>query len=375
MLGLFRGHVGVQITVLNFFLIILGYGAVQIASSLGPLLQFLRFVTLVVCIIYLLSRVKWNNAASSFLLIVLLPLIFQLIFNSSEVNLTRSIPTALLAVVIFLSISYERKVSLSLEDSFLVRIFSVGFSVALVPVLVIVMVNFPMIISKNFYGSTIGGAYVSNQIGWSLTLVGMIVMQLKSKWKYFLIIILCLIIIQSGSRSSLLGLLLLGSVIYWKNFILRLMIVGGMLLTSTMEINELKEDNAIIERTQRQLKTEDSESRLIRLEQVFQSVKDDPLLLISGLGQRGQKVFAGNGSYHSSLLFLVFSSGLIVGIPSIYLFYVLPLKLMWRRDAILFLLPVVLVSLMEDTIGAGQFLSVPFYFLAAYSWQKIDRLK
>ena len=370
MLGLLKGHVGVQIAVLNFFLIILGYGAVRIGSSLVSLIQFLRFITLVICLIYLLIRVKWNNTVSSFLLIVALPLIFQLIFNLSEVKLIRSVTTALLAVVIFLTIRYERKMNLNLDDRFLVRIYCVGFSVALVPVLAILMVNFPTIISNNFYGNNIGGAYVSNQIGWALTLVGAIVLQFKSKWKFLLIFILFLIIIQSGSRSSLIGLLLLCSVIYWKNFILRLLILGGMVFISTIEINEYRGGNAIVERTQRQLTTEDSESRLIRLERVFQSIKDDPVLLISGLGQSGENIFAGLGSYHSSLLFLIFSSGLIAGIPSIYLFYVRPLKLMWRKDAILFLLPVLLISTLEDTFGAGQFLSVPYHFLAAYSWQK-----
>ena len=122
-------------------------------------------------------------------------------------------------------------------------------------------------------------------------------------------------------------------------------------------------------RTDRQLSEDNSESRVKRLKSVFYEIKKDPLLLISGIGQDGRNVFRGLGSYHSSFLFLLFSSGLLAGLASIYLFYVSPLKLMVKRDRILLYLPILVISVLEDSMGAGQFLSVPFYFIAAYSWQ------
>lgn len=372
MLSLLRGHLGIQITLCNFFLIVLGYGLVHIFPGLALSLQLSRFAVYLISLFLLLKRLKWDNAATNFLLILIVPILFQLCFNLNQFNVIRSIATIFLALIIYLSVSYERTNLLSNKDDYLVRLFSIAFGIGLAPVIILVVVNILTVMSEGFYGEYIGGMYLSNHIGWSLALIGALVWQLKSNWRYILIITLLTIVVQSGSRSSLLGLLLMLSVMNWNRVLFRFIPFIALVFLYNVDIGTFNEnrDIAIISRTQRQLSMDNPESRVERLENVFSGIKEDPLLLISGLGQDGREVFGALGSYHSSLLFLLFSGGLIAGVPSIYVFYVLPLRLIMRRNAILLLIPVLVISVMEDSVGAGQFLSIPFYFVAAYSWQE-----
>ena len=253
---------------------------------------------------------------------------------------------------------------------------------------------------QSIYGDTIG-AFVSNHYGWSsyvfiishIFLIKNNYSKLISFWSLFLIIAFILLIV-SGSRSSLLSLFLSLSIWLWFS---KINILSKVLLVSLsasfifVVLNSGSSDNFRQQKTSSQLEFYNNtnntnyKNNSASLSDTRKSARDigvitfleNPILIVTGLGFL--KFNDGIGKYfpiiskdyyrsgiHNSYLELFFGCGIFVFLYFLWHFTIRPLFIYikyFKTNLLLYVGVVLIIPFFESNITGGQFLFYPWFIL------------
>ena len=386
---------------INALLVILSYGAASLtALASNAIFQPIKVMFLVYSI-FQVKKIFFLNDITKKVFVFGLLILVTVVFSIDPITSFKKFSTMVFPLIyISASINYLFKRYSIL--TILCELTSIFRLIYILPIISFIIFGGDLSI-QSIYGETLAG-FVSNHYGWSsyvfiishIFLIKNQYSKLISFWSLFLIIAFILLIL-SGSRSSLLSLFLSFSI--WLLFS-KINILSKVLLVSLsasfifVVLNSVSLDNLRIQKTLSQIDFSKStnstnyKNNSALLSDTRKSARDigvitffeNPELMVTGFGFF--KFNDGLGKYsptiskdyyksgiHNSYLELFFGCGIFVFLYFLWHFTIRPLFIYiryFKTNLLLYVGVVLIIPFFESNITGGQFLFYPWFILILF---------
>jgi len=398
-----------NIAFINLFLVIIGYFLTgRLGQGILPLSKFIR-ISFLLYSFYVLNKIvpfrtiRDNYSSRNlFTVFLILILVSSVLANYPMYVLSKllvSIPSVMFTIV-FINTAFS-KLGLETTKILLLRLFISCFSI---PLFFSIVFNGNYYLGKNLYGiewnvtadNYTNDGFLSNHLAWSSIIVFSssiaylgITKLTKSKKivLYFLMLFSVMTIINSGSRTILVALIVYFIVLLIKNILLRSNLIKPLALTfflifvlSKINLHNLESVKSLIFRTNVHLYNQENFARFSYLASGLKVFDENPITYLIGIGLFNKKAisdmnitfFSGHrgtrnvSNFHNSYADILFGGGIIVFLIFVYLALLKSLRQLWKYNDKYFLLviPLHLIALTESSLQGGQFIFYPlFYFI------------
>ncbi len=398
-----------NIAFINLVLVIIGYFlAGRYGVGIRPISKFIRILFLLYSF-YVLNKIvpfrtiKDNFSSKNLFFVSLILLLISSVLAKYPMhvlsNLLVFIPSVFFTII-FINTAFS-KLGLETTKILLLRLFISCFSI---PLFFSIVFNGNYYLGKNLYGiewnitadNYTNDGFLSNHLAWSGIIVFTssiaylgITKLTKSKKivLYFLMLFSVMTIINSGSRTILVALILYFIVLFIKNLLLGSNFVKPLILTfflvfvlGKINLNNLDSVKSLIYRTNVHLYNQENFARFSYLAAGFKIFDENPLTYFTGIGlfnkkflsdmnftiysaHKGTRKFA---KFHNSYADVLFGGGIISFFIFVYLALLKSLRQLWKYNDKYFLLviPLHLIAMTESSLQGGQFIFYPlFYFI------------
>jgi O-antigen ligase len=399
-----------NIAYINLLLVIFSYFIrLRYGTDYLSFLKIIRILCLIYSFYTLNNIVSFrsikDNYSSKNLFIVFIVLIF---ISSISAKYPISVLTKVLTfipsiifTIIFINTSFF-KLGLNTTKILLLRLSIKSFSI---PLISSIFLNGNYYLGKNLYGMmntlTMGDnilykGFMSNHLAWCGIIVfsssfAYLEMTQLTKSKKLILYILMLFsittIINSGSRTILVGLIFYLIVLFLKKFSFSLKFIKTVFLIcfftfwiNKIDLTQFDSVKFLIERTSLHLYNQENLSRFSFLQSGFEIFKRYPSKIISGIGMFNRQAISDESlfffstitgvktiaNFHNSYADILFGGGIIVFFIFVYLALYKSLRQLWIYDDKYFYLvvPLHLIAFTESSLQGGQFIFYPlFYFI------------